>query len=155
MRITQFSDIGLRVLIYLSRTGGERAPATVAEIASQFSIPSNHLVKVVGQLVRMGWVQAIRGRNGGIRLSVDANDLKIGMVLRQLEGNDELVDCEARACRLRQDCLLRDALKTGLNAFYASLDRYTLADLTKGNTGEQIVRMHNSFLNRLPASILN
>jgi Rrf2 family nitric oxide-sensitive transcriptional repressor len=148
MRITRFSDIGLRVLIYLSRAGEDRAPATVAEIASQFAIPVNHLVKVVGHLARAGWIQAIRGRNGGLRLCVDPSALRIGTVLRELEGDAELVDCEAQQCGLRQDCLLRNALSAGLRAFYDTMNGYTLADITKGGTGEQIVRMHRTFLDR-------
>lgn len=146
MRVTQFSDIGLRVLIYLSKADGDRAPATIAEIAAQFDIAINHLVKVVGRMARAGWIQATRGRNGGIRLSVDPAALRIGTILRELEGDAELVDCNARQCHLSQDCLLRSALAEGLRAFYDSLDRYTLADMTAGRTGEKIVRMHRAFL---------
>lgn len=146
MRVTRFSDIGLRVLIYLSRASEGRAPATVAEIASQFDIPINHLVKVVGHLARTGWIQATRGRNGGLRLAIAASSLRIGQVLRELEGDAELVDCDARECRLSQNCLLRNALRSGLHAFYDAMDRYTLADMTKGAAGEQIVRMHRNFL---------
>ena len=150
MRLTRFSDIGLRVLIYLSRTGERRAPVTVAEIASQFDIPVNHMVKVVGHLARVGWIQATRGRNGGIRLCVDASALKIGTVLRELEGDAELADCEGQGCRLKQDCRLRDALKVGQHAFYDAMNAYTLMDITKGATGEQIVRMHRNFLSQSP-----
>lgn len=146
MRITQFSDIGLRVLIYLSKADSERAPATIAEIAAQFDIAVNHLVKVVGHMARMGWIQATRGRNGGIRLAIEPTALRIGSVLRDLEGDAELVDCNARQCGLSQDCRLRSALGEGLKAFYAALDRYTLADMTAGGTGEKIVRMHRAFL---------
>jgi Rrf2 family transcriptional regulator, nitric oxide-sensitive transcriptional repressor len=146
MRVTRFSDIGLRVLIYLARASEERAPATVAEIATQFDIPVNHLVKVVGHLARAGWIQATRGRNGGLRLHADASTLRIGTVLRELEGDAELVDCDAQKCRLSQNCLLRNALSNGLRAFYDTMDGYTLADITGGATGEQIVRMHRNFL---------
>lgn len=144
MRITRFTDIGLRVLIYLSRADAHRPPPTVAEIATQFDIPVNHLVKVVGQMARAGWIQALRGRNGGLFLKVDAKQLRIGAVMRELEGDGELVDCESRECRLNQGCLLRGALAAGLNAFYQAMDGYTLADLTQGQVSEQIIRMHRS-----------
>ncbi|RJG05037.1 Rrf2 family transcriptional regulator [Noviherbaspirillum cavernae] len=146
MRITRYADIGLRVLIYLSKADAHRAPATVAEIARQFDIPVNHLVKVAGQLARVGWVQSLRGRNGGLLLGVDASTLRIGTVLRELEGDAELVDCEGLQCRLSHDCRLRGALAAGLRAFYEAMDRYTLADLTRGASGEQIIRMHRNFL---------
>lgn len=146
MRLTRFSDIGLRVLIYLARAGEDRAPATVAEIAQQFDIPANHLVKVVGQLARAGWVKAMRGRNGGLTLNADPKTLLIGVVLRELEGDGELVDCETGGCQLRGDCLLRAALAVGKNAFYDAMDRYALADITTGAVGEQIVMMHRNFI---------
>ncbi len=146
MRLTRFSDIGLRVLIYLAKAGERASPATVAEIGAQFDIPVNHLVKVVGQLARAGWVSATRGRNGGLRLAADPATLTIGVVLRELEGDSELVDCEGSGCRLSMDCHLRGALKAGMRAFYQAMDGYTLAQITQGSTGEQIVRMHRNFL---------
>ncbi len=146
MRLTRFSDIGLRVLIYLSRTGKAQAvPVTVAEIAEQFDLPVNHLVKVVGELARARWVLAVRGRHGGLHLAADPATLTVGTVLRLLEGDAELVDCDGTGCQLAADCVLRNALAEAMRAYYAVMDRYTLADLTKGNTGEQIVRMHQAF----------
>ena len=146
MRLTRFSDIGLRVLIYLARAEPGRPPVTIAEIGTQFDLPLNHLIKVVPQLAHAGWVQATRGRNGGLRLQADPTRLRIGAVLRVLEGDAELIDCEGQGCRLSLDCHLRGALQAGLRAFYDAMDRYTLADLCAGSTGEQIVRMHHMFL---------
>lgn len=153
MRITRFSDIGLRVLIYLERAGADRGPVTVAEIGAQFDLPVNHLVKVVGRLSRAGWILAIRGRNGGLRLSADAGQLRIGTVLRELEGEAELVDCEGTKCRLSADCRLRDALAAGMRAFYGAMDSYTLADVTRSSTGEQIVHMHRMYIQHGSASV--
>ena len=148
MRLTRFSDIGLRVLLYLSRATEDRPPVTVAEVAAQFDLPANHVVKVVGHLARVGWIEATRGRHGGIRLKADASTLKVGVVLWELEGDAELADCEGQHCRLSGDCRLRDALKVGLNAFYDAMNGYTLADIAKDGTGAQIIQMHRSFLDR-------
>jgi Rrf2 family nitric oxide-sensitive transcriptional repressor len=146
MRLTRFSDIGLRVLIYLERAGERAQPVTVAEISSQFDIPLNHLVKVVGQLAKLGWIKATRGRNGGLRLLADPATLTIGQVLRKLEGEeDELVDCEGTDCALKLDCQLRRMLRAGMRAFYDAMDRYTLSQATSGATGEQVMRMHKMF----------
>jgi Rrf2 family nitric oxide-sensitive transcriptional repressor len=145
MRLTRFSDIGLRVLIYLERAGQRPHPVTVAEIGAQFDIPLNHLVKVVGHLARAGWVKATRGRNGGLRLAADPAVLTVGVVLRELEGDTELVDCEGTGCRLSMDCQLRAALQSGMRAFYQAMDRFTLAQMAGGGTGEQIIRMHKLY----------
>jgi Rrf2 family nitric oxide-sensitive transcriptional repressor len=146
MRLTQFSDIGLRVLIYLAGADKHRALVTVAEIARQFDIPANHLGKVVGHLARVGWIQASRGRHGGLLLLADPMTLRIGIVLRELEGDAELVDCEGQQCRLSRNCELRGALAAGLRAFYDAMDRYVLADVSGGTVGEQIIVMHRNFL---------
>ena len=153
MRLTRFSDIGMRVLIYLERAGERTHPVTVAEIGKQFDIPLNHLVKVVGQLAKLGWIQSTRGRNGGLRLAADPATLTLGQVLRKLEGEeDELVDCEGTDCALKMDCQLRGMLRAGMRAFYEAMDRYTLAQATSGATGEQVMRMHRMFWDktRLP-----
>lgn len=152
MRLTRFSDLGMRVLIYLERTGERHVPVTVAEIAAQFNVPANHLVKVVGHLARAGWVLATRGRNGGLRLAADPAVLRIGVVLRELEGDAELVDCEGTGCSLSLDCQLRGALLIGQRAFYDAMDRFTLTDVTKGGTGEKIVQMHRMFLSQQNAT---
>ena len=146
MRLTRFSDIGLRVLIYLERAGARPHPVTVAEIGAQFDIPLNHLVKVVGELARQGWITATRGRNGGLRLAADPSTLTIGQVLRKLEGEeDELVDCEGTNCVLKLDCSLRGMLRAGMRAFYEAMDHYTLSMATSGATGEQVIQMHRMF----------
>jgi Rrf2 family nitric oxide-sensitive transcriptional repressor len=146
MRITRFSDIGLRVLIYLAGADKHRALVTVAEIAAQFDLPANHLVKVVGHLARAGWIRSSRGRNGGLLLVADPSTLHLGKVLRELEGDAELVDCEGQQCRLSKHCVLRSAMAAGLHAFYDAMDQYTLADVSSGTVGEQIIVMHRNFL---------
>jgi len=153
MRLTRFSDIGLRVLMYLEHAGERPHPVTVAEIGRQFDIPLNHLVKVVGQLAKLGWVTAIRGRNGGLRLAADPARLTIGQVLRKLEGDeDELVDCVGTNCALQMDCQLRGMLRAGMRAFYTAMDAYTLSQATAGATGEQVIRMHRMFWQGQPAA---
>jgi Rrf2 family nitric oxide-sensitive transcriptional repressor len=145
MRITRFSDIGLRVLIYLAGNAQRDSLATIAEISKQFDIPVNHLVKVVAQMARAGWIQSVRGRNGGLALAADAKTLRVGTVLRELEGDAELIDCAGMDCALSADCILRGALASGLRAFYQAMDRYAVADLVRGRVGEQIVVMHRRF----------
>lgn len=146
MHLTRFTDIGLRVLLYLAKAGQDRPPVTVAEIAKQFSIPQNHLVKVVAHLAHTGWVFSQRGRNGGLRLHADPASLTVGTVIKNLEGEAELVECEAIACTLAGDCRLRAALRVGMQAFYDCMDRFSLADLAKGSTGEHLIQMHRFHL---------
>jgi Rrf2 family nitric oxide-sensitive transcriptional repressor len=145
MQLTRFSDLGLRVLMYL--TQHERPETvTISEIATQFDVPVNHLTKVVHRLGQLGWVSTLRGRKGGLRLARPAVDIRVGEVVRAMEGHEALIDCEGLQCRLTGACLLRGALKDALDAFYHSLDRHSLADICAGRTGEAIIRMHRQFL---------
>lgn len=146
MQLTQFSDIGLRLLMYLAQEQRETPTITLAEVSSQFSIPRNHLAKVAGKLVKGGWVEAIRGRAGGLRLAIKPSDIRLGQVLRLLEDRAEVIDCEKLQCRLNKGCELKLALTSAYAAFYQVLDQHTLADVTHGLAGKEIVRMQKGFM---------
>lgn len=83
MRLTLFTDFSLRVLLVLAtRTD---SLVTIADLAKGFDISNAHLMKVTHVLGKSGWVETVRGRNGGMRLSVRPSTLKIGTIVRYLE----------------------------------------------------------------------
>lgn len=130
MKLTSFTDYSLRVLIYLAAEPERRA--TVAEIASAFTIKENHLTKVVHFLGQQGWLATVRGKGGGISLALPADQIPVGAVVRQTEGADlpaECFDHDSNTCSLARVCRLRGALKEAADAFHAVLDRYTVEDL--------------------------
>ncbi|MBM3115741.1 Rrf2 family transcriptional regulator [Jeongeupia naejangsanensis] len=149
MQLTRYTDLSLRVLMYLSYPDRSDL-VTIAEIATQFDVPRNHLVKVVNRLVHLGWVSATRGRSGGIRLGVPAETLTLGQILREMEGTTALIDCEGEVCVLRNGCRLRGALADALQQFYRTLDGYTLAEICAAPTAGLIAQMHR--LVAMPAS---
>ncbi|MGN6376042.1 MAG: RrF2 family transcriptional regulator [Sphingomonas sp.] len=125
MRLTRHTDYSLRVLIHL----GERPErhCSIAEIAAAHGISKNHLMKVVHQLVRAGYLRSVRGRMGGVALAHRADEINVGVIVRLMECDLDLVDCAS--CPLVTRCRLRGILADALRAFLAHLDRYTLADL--------------------------
>ncbi|GHA08376.1 Rrf2 family transcriptional regulator [Oceanisphaera arctica] len=137
MKLTTYTDFGLRTLMYLA-TLPEGQLTSVAQVSSLYDISRNHLVKVVNQLAREGYIHAIRGKNGGIRLAKSSGDINVGQVIRALENNLNGIDCGSPACYLVPVCRLRDALKLAMEAFLQVLEGYTLADLT-GNREELMV----------------
>ena len=145
MQLTRFTDLGLRVLMYLTHRDRD-ALVTIAEIAEQFAVPHNHLIKVVNRLGKLGWVHTLRGRSGGLRLAVTPAELTIGRVLRELEGSTELIDCAEPPCALRADCRLKAALDQGLRAFYVAMDAFTLASVVDAPTGDTIITLHRQYL---------
>jgi len=129
MRLTTYTDYTLRVLIRLAVR--PRDLTTIAEIADSYGISENHLTKVVHKLGVAGYIETVRGRNGGIRLLKRPGDINIGEVVRRAEPDFDLVPCfaESSACSIEPACVLKDALADARDAFIAALERYTLADL--------------------------
>ena len=129
MRLTNFSDYALRVLMYAA-TQGDRL-ITIEETAEVYGISRAHLMKVANQLTRSGYLKAVRGRSGGLTLAKRPNRIRLGEVLRATEPDFALVECFTpdNQCIITPRCRLRGALKEALAAFTGTLDRYTLADL--------------------------
>lgn len=125
MRLTLYTDYAMRVLLYLGARP-ERL-CSIAEISGAYRVSQNHLMKVVNDLVREGYVKSARGRFGGIRLGRPANEINVGTVIRHTEDGFDLVDCGS--CVIAPACGLTGALGEALAAFMAVLDSYTLDDL--------------------------
>lgn len=133
MKLNIFTDISLKSLMYLRQA---KRLVTINEIASQFSIPRNHLIKSLNLLMRLNWISSIRGRNGGVIYNNESDLLKLGDVILVLEARPELLNCNE--CILNPNCFLRAILKESLNAFYNNLNKYTMVDLTNGKAGNFI-----------------
>lgn len=132
MRLTNFTDYCLRTLIFVA-LNRERL-ITIDEIAEHHKINRNHVVKVVFRLARLGYLQTLRGKGGGIRLAGDPAKINIGRLVRQIEQEVALVECfQARdcVCVIEPACVLKKALHKALAAFFDVLGEYTLADLLK------------------------
>jgi Rrf2 family nitric oxide-sensitive transcriptional repressor len=129
MRLTKFSDYALRVLMYAAARN-ERL-ITIDETSKVYGISRAHLMKVVNQLTRAGYLTAVRGRSGGLTLAKRPNTIKLGDVVRLTEPDFALTECfeTQNECVVTARCRLRGALREALGAFIRTLDRYTLADL--------------------------
>lgn len=135
VRLTKFTDLALRAVMRLAvATDGE--PMTTRQVAEAVDVPYAHMAKAVSRLQHLGVLEARRGRGGGLGLTVLGRRASVGWLVRELEGEEEVVACEGDTpCPLRGDCRLRRALREAQNAFYASLDRLTVADLVASTRG--------------------
>jgi Rrf2 family transcriptional regulator, nitric oxide-sensitive transcriptional repressor len=131
MRLTLHTDYALRVLIQTAIADGKLI--TINDIAESFDISKQHLMKVVNDLSQKGYLDTVRGRNGGIRLRRPPRDINVGQVVRDTEDKLDVIGCMERRgyCRIERVCVLRGALHDATAAFLAVLDGYTLADLIR------------------------
>lgn len=133
MRLTDYTDYALRVLLYLAVR--DEGLTTIQDISEAYGISKNHLMKVVQRLGELGWIETVRGRNGGLKLNARSLSLTIGEVVRGTESDFALVGCfpregaEVRPCVIEPQCRLKHVFEAARGAFLAELDRYTLGEL--------------------------
>jgi Rrf2 family nitric oxide-sensitive transcriptional repressor len=128
MRLTTHTDFALRTLMFLATTN-ERA--TVAQVALQYGVSTNHMAKVVNQLSRLGYIRSIRGIGGGIELARQPADIRLGEVIEAFEGNMHMLECVATkyVCTIQSFCKLKGAFAEAERLQLEYLNSVTLADV--------------------------
>lgn len=136
MQLTHFTDYALRTLVFLGAHPDRLC--TIAEIAQAYGISVNHLMKVVNRLSSRGYIETVRGKGGGMRLSRGPKQIRIGEVVRDMEERFDIVECFDDAhqdCPLLPTCSLKSLLRDATRNFLATLDRHTLHEVLAGATG--------------------
>ena len=134
MRLTQWTDYSLRMLMFCALHQERPRAPTVGEIAEAHGISRSHLTKIAMTLAAAGLLETMRGRGGGLRLLKPADQIRVGDVLRMTETDFRQVECfdaEHNSCRLTGSCLLKGALSEAMDAYLAVLDACSLADLVR------------------------
>ena len=138
MRLTNYSDYALRSLIYLAIKPEPHLLANISDIANSYNISKSHLTKIIHQLGQLGYIDSVRGKNGGIRLACRPKDINLGVLIKQIEPDFNLaltlIDEEASTvvksgCIISPVCQLKQVFFEALTAFINVLERYTLADI--------------------------
>lgn len=133
MRLTDFTDYALRVILYLAVY--DDGLSTIQQISDAYRVSKNHLMKVVQLLGERGWVDTVRGRNGGLRLAPHARTLTVGQIVRATENDFALVAClrteDRHACVIEPHCQLKVVMVAARQAFLAELDKHTVAELSQ------------------------
>lgn len=140
MKLTNWTDYTLRVLMYCAAAVGRSQPVTISEIAQAHGISRSHLMKIVVELAHLELVETTRGRGGGLRLLKPADRIVLGEVVRATETDFNLVECFdplQDMCRLTGQCRLQGVFQQALDAYLKVLDGVTLADLVRPPAGAQ------------------
>ncbi len=131
MRLSLQTDYALRSLMFLAVSEGHHS---IADIARKYGISRNHLMKVAQRLTSAGFVESVRGRNGGLKLALPANELNVGSIVRTMEDTGNFVECfdpDTNKCVVTPACRLRHALNGAVEAFMQHLDEFSVADLVE------------------------
>lgn len=141
MHITRYTDYSLRVLIYLATKDDELS--TIQQIADSYDISRNHLMKVVHQLNKKGYIETVRGKKGGMKLRMQPADINIGVLVRETEHDLSLVECRSgkNGCRISPVCGLKGMFGEAVEAFLGTLDQYTLQDVIPKAHHTQLLRL--------------
>lgn len=159
MRLTNYSDYALRSLIYLAVKPEPQLLANISDIADSYHISKSHLTKIIHQLGQLGYIESVRGKHGGIRLACAPKDINLGVLIKQIEPDFDLVECFATpvnvsernprstglpiklidevesqkiktvGCVISPVCQLKGVFFEALTAFITVLEGYTLADI--------------------------
>lgn len=130
MQLTQFTDYSLRTLMYLAEHSDRLC--NIGEIAEWHEISKPHLVKVVHNLVKLGYIKSIQGKGGGISLNTPPSEINIGRIVRDTEPNFHMVECfdtENNTCKITNSCNLRHVLHDATQSFLKILDQHTLKSM--------------------------
>ncbi|MDE2184825.1 MAG: Rrf2 family transcriptional regulator [Alphaproteobacteria bacterium] len=131
MRLLVSTDFALRVLMLLATSPPERPLNVEALSRALGDLSRNHLHKIVQELAALGVVRTVRGVGGGVLLAAAPRKIRIGSLIRQLEGDQPVVECfraDGGDCILTTGCRLRGMIADAREDFYRSLDGHTLAD---------------------------
>jgi Rrf2 family nitric oxide-sensitive transcriptional repressor len=136
MRLTAYTDYSLRVLMYLGLRG-ERL-VTISELSEAYGLSANHLMKIIHNLGKLGYIETVRGRGGGMKLAGAPEEINLGQVVRQMEPDFAIVECfdpsRRQDCVIAPVCRLQLVLEKAVQAFLDVLDNHTLADLLQNRT---------------------
>lgn len=131
MRLLASTDLALRVLMHLAGEPAQRLLNVEALAGALGGQSRNHLHKIVQDLSALGMVRTVRGAGGGVLLAVAVDRIRVGTLVRQLEGDQPIVECfraDGGSCTLSQGCRLSGFIDSAREDFFRSLDRYTVAD---------------------------
>jgi Rrf2 family iron-responsive transcriptional regulator len=132
MRLTKQTNYAVRILMYCAANSGTLS--RIPEIATAYDLSESFLFKILKPIADNGFVDSVRGRNGGIRLAKPADEISLLDIVRITEDNFAMADCFNNGitnCPLVDACKLNSVWNEALSAFFAVLEQYTIADLIR------------------------
>ena len=129
MRLTKSTSHAIRILIDCARASDRLIK--VAALSERLEITPQNVFKIVNLLARAGLIDAVRGRNGGVRLARPAHEIRIGDVVRATEVTHVEIEEGTSSGPRRGSHGVNRILDDALGAFIEVLDQHTIADMAR------------------------
>lgn len=153
MKLTSYTNYAMRSL----QLAALKSPDLVRidDVARIHDLSRPHIMKIVHELGKAGYLETVRGRGGGFRLALAPEDIIVGEVVRMTEGPMDVVECfnpEKNTCPLMGICVLSRKMQEATDAFMAVLDGLTIADIAanKGQLMERIAPLEMPRVEKVP-----
>ncbi len=143
MRLSLYTDFSLRLLVYLAGASDGK-PVSVAKIAGKYGVSAHHMHKVAQGLRKLGYIESVSGRHGGLRLARPPEALCIGDIVEAMEGSGQMADCERGPCVLHGACILKGVLDRAERGFIDALKKHSIADVLRGPTLIRLERLREA-----------
>lgn len=131
MKISTKGRYALRLMLELATHEGDD-PVSIKDISRSQDISEKYLEQIISILNKAGYVQSVRGAQGGYRLKREPKDYTVGMILRQTEGDLAPVACIAQdkeTCDRKSSCITVRIYEKINDAVHDVVDNITLADM--------------------------
>ena len=132
LRLTKTSEYAIRALTYISCSPGR--VNSVMAMHERLDIPYKYLGRLMNELAAGGFVEAVRGKNGGYRILRDPAEVRLRDVIEAVEGMEAYEACILGfpTCGDENPCPLHRFWKEHKVGILEMLDKVTLADMAVG-----------------------
>ena len=124
------AEYALSAVVHIARQRGD-APVTANELSNALAVPRNYISKVLHELVRAGVLKSTRGKRGGFRLAVKADELPLLRVVSLFDGIGERRRCllGRPECSERNPCPVHYRWKAVAEEIARFFNETTVADV--------------------------
>jgi len=136
LRLSTKSRYGTRAVLDIA-THSHQGPVTLNDISARQEISKKYLEQIVHRLLKVGLLVSVRGPQGGYLLAKTPARIRLGEIIRALDGPVAPVRCvdEPRICDRARHCVTRHVWSEIKQSVEAVIDRITIADLTSRQSG--------------------
>lgn len=132
------TEYALRGLVYIKIQNQNGRSPGISEISTEIETPQHYMAKILQRLVRMGFIQSIKGKNGGYSFNTEKPDLSLKEVIVSIEGDKLFEGCGfgLKHCDEKNPCPLHFSYAPIRDAINKLVDEETIQSLAGKNPKE-------------------